>query len=359
MTSIRKSFIYMGDFEYLISVDGVPEGYIFNQTDSSVIVQFDVPLSLSNSLYVKVSSDGQSICAGVTGESPIVCGTLFDRIDSHTYVVKNSTCRISLEKSVEKPWNLLISGECEAGIDPKSLFMLGVDAEFSENKERAWDCYMRAAESGYLTAKLLVVHALSDENNKYGVLCDNNAVIAHLESVPSDSMNPFLSMFFAEALIKAGRKSQAREVLSGAAEKSQKARLMLTTLLDSMYDESGEVAKERVHHLTILANCGDTDAMELLAMCYAHGNGVAKNLDRAKELIENAGKDVRIDTGLSKEVPIIAGIIVCGVVVGAVLAIAMRKNKKNIEHVETKTEHVGSIWQRVVEYAKALRKKFV
>ena len=280
--------ISMLDYERLLSPNRIKEGYTFDQTETHILVTFPVPEDKVRLAGVEFHFEDVEIYAGCPNSAPAVCGTLFDRITHHSMQIEDEVCTIKLTKAAPVTWPLLITDESKAGIDPKSLFMLGIRDEFVGCPDQAWDCYTAAAARGYVTAKLLVARTLLTGSETYKVPKEERLAIEILMSIPEEQQTVEVLNLLSDALIQVGEVEEGRRVLLRAAEKSPASRLRLTKLLNSIPDPAGANVRERVQHLEVLARADNPEAIQLLSQCYATGKGVKKNVRHALELAKRA-----------------------------------------------------------------------
>lgn len=278
----------MLDYERLVSPNRITEGYTFDQTEALVIVTFPVPEDKGCRAGVEFHFEDSEIYAGPRNSDPAICGTLFDRITHHSMQIEDEVCTIRLTKATPVTWPLLIADESTAGIDPKSLFMLGIRDEFVGCPHQAWERYSQAASRGYVIAKLLAARALIKGSETYGVARNPRAAVDILMSIPEDKQTVEILNLLSDALIQADEIERGRRVLLRAAEKSPESRLRLTKLLNSLPDLSGENLRERAQHLELLARADNPEAIQLLSQCYATGKGVKKDVRHATELAKRA-----------------------------------------------------------------------
>lgn len=314
------------DFEHIIGSpeNGIPEGYTFDQTEDEILLTFPLPPNVGLD-GVEVHLDGDAIFAGVAHQQPAICGILLDSVHKPTHTCEHGICRIRLQKVEAKPWELLIDGPSQLGIDAKSLFMLGVRTESSGFPREAWYYFKQAADKGYVHAKLLVADSLLNDTNPYHIPKDQNEGIKVLQSIPEERMRPPIRVMLSHALIDNGRTADGKAVLLKAAEESRDARKELVKVLARIPDSTGENLRERVHHLEVLAESNDVESLQELAKCYATGKGCQKDKARARELVHRAHKldptipDAVESSGIGTNLAVAAGI--SAVFIGAALTI--------------------------------------
>ena len=278
----------MLDYERLLFPGRIKEGYTFDQTDTHIILTFPVPDDQAHLAGVEFQFNDNVIYAGCPHTDPAICGTLFDHITHHSMTIEDKTCTIKLTKSEPVTWPLLVTEESPAGIDSKSLFMLGVRDEFTGCPKDAWTRYLAAAARGYVVASVLAARTLLRGSDLYGVARNERAAISLLQAIPEDKQTVDVLNLLSDALIQVGEIDEGRRILQRAAEKSPDSRLRLTKLLNSLPDPEGKYVKERVRHLTLLADSNNAEAIQLLSQCYATGKGVRQNVRHATELAKRA-----------------------------------------------------------------------
>jgi hypothetical protein len=221
---------------------------------------------------------------------------MFDSAFHTDLSLSGSACRITLQKFSDRDWPLFISGPTGTGIDPKSLFMLGVYSDACARPRTAWRHFLASADRGFAPAKLIVASALLNDGNPYCVASDASEGIRVLSSLPRAAVTVDVRLVLFRALARAGRASEARAVVSEAARESDVAKWELVRFLEG----DGGAARERAAALEELAAAGHALACRELARLYAAGRGVRRDLARARELAERAAS---IDPALPAELP--------------------------------------------------------
>jgi hypothetical protein len=265
------------DLEHCICDEGISDGYTFDQNDSLIVITFPVPdCTVRSSIVCDISCGDRSIEAGVSFCAPAVCGTMFGSVFNPQVDVFARFCRVRLTKSAPSDWPVFISAPSSRGIDPKSLFMLGVLADAAARPRHAWSRFVEAADRGYVPAQMLLACCLLNDTNPYQVPRDVARGIAILEAIPPNRLTDDVRVALAGALTAGGRGADARAVLAGAAPTCIEAKLKLVEMLDDQV-QIVEILEDLVRRRSAVA-------AHKLAGCYAAGRGVRKDPQRAREL---------------------------------------------------------------------------
>eukprot|EP01103_Thecamoeba_quadrilineata_P013820 TRINITY_DN3951_c0_g1_i1.p1 TRINITY_DN3951_c0_g1~~TRINITY_DN3951_c0_g1_i1.p1 ORF type:complete len:360 (-),score=76.86 TRINITY_DN3951_c0_g1_i1:54-1133(-) len=133
--------------------------YTFSQTDDELTVVFEVPKEIKRR-NLTVNFTKTEITAGITGQEPVIQGTLWERIDpsGSLWQLESSSVTIHIEKKNHQLWQALIKSSIEGSpdkIDPQSLFVLGqfADQFAPRNPTLALERYQAAAARGFSRAK--------------------------------------------------------------------------------------------------------------------------------------------------------------------------------------------------------------
>ena len=164
---------------------GINEGYCFYQSDKTIEVTFPVP---SGCVLQEISSSfdasKKSICYGLNGKPPAICGILWDNASIKTSILYTDVYKIVFNKHDEKTWPLFISSPSSQGIDPKSEFMLGVFEDAQNSYSKALQYYQHSASQGFLHAKLLLADNYLSSYNNYNLPHDpSNTTNLYLEVI--------------------------------------------------------------------------------------------------------------------------------------------------------------------------------
>ena len=282
------------DVEHLISDEGIPEGYKFDQISTQCTVSFPVPEGLTmEGIEFEFNKDTNEIFIKIKGnEYPQVCGILDGTVASEHHEIVDSVFHLVLEKKDEILWAYLISGRSSKGIDPKSLFILGFGADMNKNPREAFGLFKESANKGYFQAKLIVADTYLNDDNPYDIKADYKKGIKVLESIPKERYHTELYKFLANAFIKANEIEKAAEILRNISTESDEARLTLAKLFSPVCGcKDNSKVDEAVSNLKILAKKKNVEAMKILAQHYANGYGVDKDLDKAKSLLKKVHKN--------------------------------------------------------------------
>ncbi|KAH0792464.1 hypothetical protein GPJ56_003641 [Histomonas meleagridis] len=279
----------MTDIERSISPNGFPDGYKFEQTLSDIVISFPVPEnSTLDSIEFNIDQENNTIYASMQDqEYPSVCGVLYKSIQTEKHEITNSHFQITLQKTEPEIWPLLIKNESLHGIDPKSVFILGIYNDSKGLPREAFGMFKASANMGYFIAQVLVADTYLNEDNPYDIKKDIPQAIKILESIPPEKLSPDVAIKLANAYLSADRRIDAITTFRQIAQNSLEARLSLAKLLSPIASPGcGNDAEEAVSHLQILANENIVEAMNLLAQHYAKGCGVKKNMKEAKALAQ-------------------------------------------------------------------------
>lgn len=281
------------DVEHLISEDGIPDGYRFDQLSTQCTVSFPVPPGASlGDIEFRFDAAAREIFVRAAGsDRPQLCGVLGGTVRSEHHEIVDGVFHIVLEKADEVIWAYLISGRSRDGIDAKSLFVLAFGADARGSPREAFGLFRETARMGFVQAKLVVADTYLRDDNPYDVRADCAKAIAVLESIPEERFGAELCMYLARAYVMAREQKKAVDVLRRVAGESDEARLQLAKLLSPVCAEGAAeegAAEEAAEHLRILAKRGCAEAMRVLAQHYANGCGVKRDPSKAKSLLRRA-----------------------------------------------------------------------
>jgi hypothetical protein len=324
----------MVDLEHCLAEEGISHGYRFDQTDSVITLYFPIPPGIERSgIDFELSGDDNSFFAGVPGVPASICGVMFDAIHRHEITYSRGQCRIKLHKTKRSIWQIFIRGRSIRGIDPKSLFMLGVYDDACARPRAAWLKFEESANLGYVPAKFLMATTLLNDGNPYHVSKDELRGVAILDSIPAEYLTPQIRMVHFDALLRVGEPDRARIVLSEAALTSSDARLRLVHFLDKLPDPDGAIERELIAHLETLVGENYADACLALAQRYITGKGVQKDSEvarqlaaRAHELDPNLPETVEAHDGMASVPMVIATVSL--VLLGFALSVGFVRKRK-------------------------------
>ena len=278
---------------------GIDEGYSFSQTNKSIEISFPIPPgcdALQISSFFDPSK--KSICYGLTGQPPVICGILWDTASIQNETLYTNVYRIIFNKHNENTWPIFISSPSSQGIDPKSEFMLGVLEDTQNCYSKALTYYQQSASNGFLHAKLLLADNYLSVYNNYNLPHDPSlAANLYLEVFSSPNAKqlrtPDLAIHIFHLLESLNRSTDLREFLEKNIEFSQirfEYAKLLSPLSKSKYDRKFFNPEIAVKHLLILEKEKNLDAMELLAEHFDNGCGITKNREKSKELKDEIKK---------------------------------------------------------------------
>lgn len=279
----------MFDLEHQVHAEGFPEGYSFDQTESTLIVCFPIPEGTeADDIECEVDIQHQSVYAGLAGKEPVVCGKFYQPVKSYTTSLTHTEFRIEIVKDSPGMWKMLISSESERGVDAKSLYIFGLNEDFSGHPREAFAWIKKAADRNYKVAKIHLVSVYLDEFNAYDIKANPEEAIRILETFPQKEMNERHSILLATALIQTERYDEAVSVLEPIKDKNDETKMMLAALYSPYSGNHGKNPKEAVRLLEQLVDNQNPQAMYLLSVHLIHGSGIESDKKRAKELYNDA-----------------------------------------------------------------------
>ncbi|KAK8840297.1 hypothetical protein M9Y10_030852 [Tritrichomonas musculus] len=263
-------------------------GYSFNQISNSlieIIYEFPSPTAESD-IKFSYNKDNNSIFLAITNQDdPILCGVLTNPINDATPLFSESAYKITLsfDPSEENSWDLLIKASSNTGIDPKSEFLLGAEANNKQNYEEAFKLISSAAEKKYIPAMQALIDIYSLEESPYKDhynLEESTKILKQLFDMTED---PDAGVRLATIYRSLKHPEEAKQILERCADKSDEAKLMLAVILSPLTGELNE-PERAVQILRELADNNSMEAISALIPHYQKGVGTPVDLNEVKRL---------------------------------------------------------------------------
>lgn len=320
------------DLEQCLQLDQYPDQYSFKQTLSTITIFFSA-LNQS-SVEVNIDLSELSICAGIKGKPPSVCGTMFSRSYRHEESFTDGVFKITFSKENNEIWPIfIIDQSLTHGIDPKSQFLLGFYKISTLSEESAFPYFKDSADRGFIPAQICVADILMSDTNPYDVPKDVDTAIRILDSIPIERRTSSIAINLSNALLEQRRPEEARHTLEISAENFPDVKLSLVKMISPIFNKSGndDDAVSAVNYLESLVNHGNAEAMKLLSMHLVKGKGIAKNKQRAIELEREAHTiDPKIPIELTDHT-VASNLMISGLASAAVLGLFMLAYHRNIK----------------------------
>lgn len=320
------------DLEKCLQLDQYPDQYSFTQTLSAITISF--PALNQSSVEVNIDLSESSICAGIKGNPPSVCGIMFSRSYRHEESFADGVFKITFSKENNEIWPvLIIEQSLTHGIDPKSQFLLGFYKISTLSEESAFSYFKDSADRGFIPAQICVADILMSDTNPYDVPKDVDAAISILDSIPIDRRTSNIAINLSNALVEQKRPEEARHTLEISAEKFPDVKLSLVKMISPITNKNANDndAISAVNYLESLVGQRNAEAMKLLSMHLAKGKGVAKNKQRAIELEREANSiDPRIPIELSDH-SVASNLMISGLASAAVLGLFLLAYHRNLK----------------------------
>lgn len=277
------------DIEHSLLKSGIKSGYKWSQTQDTIKIKVYRPSEATQEeiSFEYLPSDNSITLSFCNNSNSGICGRLYNSIKDAKYEISEMVVKIVLTKVSPKMWPLVISDKCAKGIDSKSLFMLGVQADSLKQYKNAWNYFRESSEMGYVIAKLLVADILISSKNPYGVKCDIDRSISILSDIYSQTKIPEIGIKVAAAYKKNSMFAEAKNILQLCSQESDDAKLMLAKLLSPIFGELDE-PEISVKLFTQLSESKNPEAMRCLGKHMVDGIGIEKNREGGLSLIEEA-----------------------------------------------------------------------
>ena len=320
------------DLEKCIQLDQYPDQYSFNQTLSTITVFF--PASNQSSVEVNIDLSESSICAGIKGSQPSVCGIMFSRSYRHEESFLDGIFKITFSKENNEIWPVfIINQSLSHEIDPKSQFLLGFYKISTLSEESAFSYFKKSADRGFIPAQICVADILMSDTNPYDIPKDIDAAIQILDTIPIERRTSRVAINLSNALLEQKRPDEAHQTLEISAEKFPEVKLTLVKMISPITNKGGndDDAISAVNYLESLVSRGNAEAMKLLSMHLAKGKGISKNKQRAIELEREAHSiDPKIPIELTDH-SVASNLMISGLASAALLGLFMLAYRRNIK----------------------------
>jgi hypothetical protein len=271
---------------------GLPSGYTFQQIQPTTIsVKIPLPSSVRpDDVEFAYNPDENSIYLTAQSADPILCGILFAQVSDVSHRLQGDIVELRAVKSAPRLWPRLIASPSPRGIDPKSQYLLGQDADARGQVETAWIDFSAAAAAGFPPARLFVADVYTTPDNPYKVTPDLEKAAGLYADLFAEFRTADVGLRSAETLQKLGRFAEAQTVLDGMA--SPEAILALAVILSSLASPPNDVKNDEkaVRLFSQLMVQNDPSGMRWLARHLEEGVGIAQNGKRARELAERADR---------------------------------------------------------------------
>lgn len=319
------------DLEKCIQLDQYPDQYSFKQTLSTITVFF--PAISQSSVEVNIDLSDSSICAGIKGSNPSVCGIMYSRSYRHDESYSDGIYKITFSKENNEIWPIfIINPSTLHGVDPKSQFLLGFYKISTLSEESAFSYFKEASDRGFIPAQICVADILMSDTNPYDVPKDVDSAIQILESIPIERRTSRVAIHLSDALLEQKKPGEARHALEVSAEKFPEVKLSLIKMISPITNKNAieTDAVSAVNYLESLVSRGNAEAMKLLSMHLAKGKGIAKNKERAIELEKEAHSiDPKIPIELTDHT-VATNLFISGMASAALVGLFMLAYRRNM-----------------------------
>lgn len=281
-----KSFIIMYP-QFPVATNALP-GYSFTQIDNSQIeVKYEFPSPTSEKdITFCFDRDTCSIYLSIKDQPhPALCGTLSHSVNNVTTVYSESEYAINIEinPNEKDPWDLLIKSPNKHGIDPKSEFLLGAEANNNEDYEKAFQYISSAAEKQYFPAMEALVDIYSTVESPYKSHYNLEDCVKILRNLFDLTEDPDAGIRLATIYKDLKMPKEEREILTRCADKSNYAKLMLADLLSPLNGSFNETDKA-IQLLRELADDHMIDGISALITNLENGYGTPLDDNEIKRL---------------------------------------------------------------------------
>lgn len=231
--------------QFPIPTNGLP-GYLFAEIDNSQIeVKYEISSTVPESdIIFTYNKESNSIYLSVKNQpNPILCGVLLHPVNSVTSVPNEHIIIIEINPNEKEEWGLLIKSPSDEGIDPKSEFLLGAEANNNQDYEKAFQYISSSAEKQYIPAMEALIDIYSTEESPYKSHYNLEDCINVLKKLFDLTEDPEAGMRLANIYKSLKRPEEAKEILTRCADTSNDAKLSLAILLSHLTGEFDETEK--------------------------------------------------------------------------------------------------------------------
>lgn len=278
------------DLEQTItSLRGLNEGYDVEQTEATITVTVAFPDTTNPSGIISTyTPQDNAVLIGVMGLNPVVCGILYGPVVNAQNEIHQTTVKMTFTKEFPCTWPVLIVGESPRGIDPKSIFLLGVEQDAMRNHPEALQFYQESAQHGFNFAHILLADIYLSDTRIYGTIKDPHAALEELVQVHKEYLTEEIVLTMADLYAGEGDIDSGIEALRSIKQPTEHLRFEIAKRLSPFY--GGNQPGEAVEILQQLSDEGNSDAMMLLSRHLQSGYGVRRDKRRARNLKEHASK---------------------------------------------------------------------
>jgi hypothetical protein len=297
----------------------LPTGYDFQQIPRDMII-IKVPRAAdvtTDEIRFEFDPVENSVFLRTHHHRPLLCGRLFDTIKSIKHEVSSNLITVTALKSHSQHWPRCIAGPSSEGIDSKSEFLLGLDADSRGCYAEAWAHFWNAAQSDYCPALLFVADTCSMPSNPYRVSPDLDQSIRIYTDLYARFPIPEIGVRAAMALKERNRFFEARILLENCSGRDDNAKFVLGLMLSPIYGKLDDPVAA-IEIFRSLAARDHPAAIRCLAKHYELGNGIVADQHQAKVLLERAAQ---IDGNRFETVIVPAGLK--GVTLGAAVTVVV------------------------------------
>ncbi|KAK8896478.1 hypothetical protein M9Y10_014378 [Tritrichomonas musculus] len=317
--------------EYSIPTSNLP-GYTFTQISNSLIeVKYEFPSNTTeNNVDFTYNRDSNSIYFALKGQDyPILCGILCHPVNTVSTSYSESKYIITLEvdSNEENTWNLLVNAPSKKGIDPKSVFLLGADANNNRKYDEAFELISASASEGYTPAMEILADIYSSEESPYKEHYNIDNSIDTLNKLFESTEDPNHGMRLASIYRTLKRPEEAKDVLTKCADKSKDAKLMLAFMLSPLTGELDEPEKA-VELLRDLSNEHVPEATSVLINHLEKGVGATSDEKEIKKLRTEL-RDIQRKNLLSKYKNVFIGLAIAAAACATIAGIKLIKKRRN------------------------------
>lgn len=318
--------------QFPIPTNALP-GYSFTEIDNSQIeVKYEFPSAISESdINFNFNKENNSINLSIKNQAnPILCGVLYHQVNKVTtsHTETEYTINIEINPTEDEEWDLLIKSPSDEGIDAKSEFLLGAEANNNEDYEKAFQYISSSAEKQYIPAMEALIDIYSTEESPYKEhynLEDCTNVLKKMFDLTED---PDAGMRLANIYKSLKKPEEAKEVLQKCAEKSNEAKLQLAILLSRLTGELDETERA-IELLRELAADHMIEAISALITHLEKGYGTPLDDNEIKRLRNDLLNIKRKQIGEKYKNVFIGCAVAAAVTCATLIGVAIFKRRRN------------------------------